>query len=115
MVPSGIAMNASYNSRKSSLNDIGVKTTLTYQQFVRACTGYVKMVEEEDFLCSPCGDSPSYVVYDGKTDGPTKRKVEHLHELERPNHEETCLCQGSFFEDRVFLFESYERKWFVTC
>ena len=117
MVPSGIDMNASYNSRKSSLNDIGVKTTLTYQQFVRACTGYVKMVEfmEEDFLCSTCGDSPSYVVCDGKTDGPTKRKVEHLHELDSPDHDETCLRQGSFFEDRVFLSESCERKWFVTC
>ena len=103
-------MNASYNSRKSSLNDIGVKTTLTYQQFVRACTGYVKMVEEEDFLCSPCGDFPSYVVCDGKTDGPTKPKVEHLHELDRTDHDETCLRQGSFFEDCVFLSESCERK-----
>jgi hypothetical protein len=45
MVSSGIAMNATYNSRKSSLSDIGVKTSLTYQQFVRACTGYAQMIE----------------------------------------------------------------------
>ena len=111
MVKSGIAMNASYDAMKSSLSNIGVKTSLSYQQFVRACTGYVKMIEfrKEDFLCSNCGPSPKYVVCDGKTDGPTKRKVEHLHELDSADHDDSCLCQGSFFEDRVFLAEKSER------
>ena len=111
MVKSGIAMNASYDSRKSSLSDIGVKTSLTYQQFVRACTGYAKMIQfrKEDFLCPSCGPSPKYVVCDGKTDGPTKRKVEHLHELDSAEHDDSCLCQGSFFEERVFLAEKSER------
>ena len=42
-------------------------------------------VEKIDFLCPnpSCGDSPKYIVCDGKTDGPTKRKVEHLHELDK--------------------------------
>ena len=44
-VSSGIAMNATYNSRKSSLSGIGLKTALTYHQFVRVCTGYTKMIE----------------------------------------------------------------------
>ena len=58
-----------------------------------------------------CGDSPKYIVCDGKTDGPTKRKVEHLHELDRPEHDKSYLCQGSFFEDRVFLSDKRERAW----
>jgi hypothetical protein len=111
LVSSRIAMNATYNSRKSILYNIGVIISLTYQQFVRACTGYAQMIEfkKEDFLCVNCGDSPKYIVCDGKTDGPTKRKVEHLHELDRPEHDESYLCQGSFFEDRVFLSEKRER------
>ena len=28
-------------------------------------------------------DSPKCIVYDGNTDGPTKQKVEHLHELDK--------------------------------
>ena len=56
-----------------------------------------------------CGDSPKYIVCDGKTDGPTKRKVEHLLELDRPEHDESSLCQGLSFEDRVFLSEKRER------
>ena len=65
--------------------------------------------QKEDFLCVNCGDSPKYIVFNGKTDGPAKRKVEHLHELDRPEHYESYLCQGSFFEDRVFLSEKGER------
>ena len=111
MVTSGMAMNACCNSRKSSLSDIGLTTSLTYQQFVRACTGYAQMIgfRKEDFLCSSCKDNPKYLVCDGKTDGPTKRKVEHLHELDTPEHDESPLCQGSLFEDRVFLSEKSER------
>ena len=96
---------------ENCLVTIGVKTSLTYQQFVRACTGYAKMIQfrKEDFLCPSCGPSPKYVVCDGKTDGPTKHKVEHLHELDSAEHDDSCLCQGSFFEDRVFLAEKSER------
>ena len=30
------------------------------------------------FSCPKCGVAPKYFVADGKSDGPTKRKVEHL-------------------------------------
>ena len=112
MVSSGIAMNASLNSRKKILSDIGIESSLTYQTFRHACTGYAKMVQfkKEDFLCPSCGDSPSYIVCDGKTNGPTKRKVNHLHKLDRAEEDESVLAQGSSFESRVFLSESRERK-----
>ena len=116
MVSSGIAMNASFNARKTSLSDIGVQSSLTYQHFVRACTGYARMIafDRDAFLCSTCGDDPKYLVCDGKTDGPTKRKVAHLHELDKAEADESFLCQGSHFENRVFLSESSERK-LVCC
>ena len=112
MVSLGIAMNASFNARKTSLSDIGVKSSLSYSLFLRACTGYAQMMQfrKEDFLCQHCGDSPSYIVGDGKTDRPRKRKVEHLKELDAAEEDESTLCQGSFFQDRVFLSVSKERK-----
>ena len=111
-ISSGIAMNAAYNARKTSLSDIGLKSSLSYSLFLRACTGYAQMVEfkKEDFLCPNCGDSPSFIVCDGKTDGPTKRKVDHLHELDRAEEDESVLCQGSLFQNRVFLSQKRERK-----
>ena len=66
--------------------------------------------KKEDFLCPSYGDSPSYIVCDGKTNGPTKRKVNHLHKLDRAEEDESVLAQGSSFESRVFLSESRERK-----
>ena len=109
-------MNAGFHARKTSLDDIGLKTSLTYPLFLRACTGYAQMIKfrKEDFLCPNCGDSPEYVVCDGKTDEPAQRKVDHLHELDRPEDDESSLCQGSFFNDRVFLSNNCERK-LVCC
>ena len=112
MVISGIAMNATFNARLTSLNAIGMKSSLTYSLFLRACTGYAQMLEfeKEDFLCPDCGESPSYLVADGKTDGPTKRKLEHLHELDKAEGDDSVLCQGSHMKDRVFLTSNDERK-----
>ena len=50
------------------------------------------------------------LFFDGKTDGPTKRKVEHLHELDKAEDDDSPLCQGSLFADRVFLSDKKERK-----
>ena len=106
-VSSGIAMNASFNARKTSLNDIGMKSSLSYSLFLRACTGYAQMIkfQKEDYLCSNCGDSPTYIVCDGKTDGPAKRKVDHLHELDKSELNDSVLSQSSLFQDQVFLYE----------
>ena len=90
-------MNASYNARKTSLSSIGVNCSLTYPLFLRACTGYARMIRfrKEDFLCPDCGPSPKYIVCDGKMDGPTK--VPHLHKLDNPELDESPLCQGSLW------------------
>ena len=87
------------------LSGIGIESSLSYQTFCHACTGYAKMVQfkKEDFLCPSCGDSPNYIVCDGKTNGPTKRKVDHLHELDRAEDDESVLAQGSSFERSVLV------------
>ena len=40
-------------------------------RITHACTGYAQMIQfqKEDFLCVNCGDSPKYIVFEGKTDG----------------------------------------------
>ena len=112
MVSSGSAMNASFNARKTSLSSIGLQSSLSYSLFLRACTGYTQMIQfrKTDFKCDDCGDSPSYIVCDGKTDGPSKRKTEHIQELDRSERDDSVLRQGTFFTDRVFLSENRERK-----
>jgi hypothetical protein len=64
MVSSGLALNASFNARKTSLSSIGLKSSLSYVLFLCACTGYTQMIQfrKEDFLCSTCGDSPSLLA-----------------------------------------------------
>ena len=55
------------------------------QDLTRAVTGFAGMLRfmKEDFLCDKCGDTPAYIVCDGKSIGPAKRKVNHLSELDR--------------------------------
>ena len=103
-----------YRARCERLNSIGVKTSLTPQDFLRAANGFVSRIEFHQnlrpFSCPKCGVNPKYLVADGKSDGPTKRKVEHLKELGTAEEDPGCLPQGSFYKDRVFLSEYQERQ-----
>ena len=76
-VVNGSAINSVYQSRLTYLSSLGVKSTLSYEDFERACSGYARMIQfrKEDFLCSNCGHTPRYNVADGKMSGPTIRKV----------------------------------------
>ena len=60
------------------------------------------------FSCPKCGNSPKYMVADGKSDGPTKRKVEHLKEMGTADNDRGSLPQGSFY--RVFISVYRERQ-----
>jgi hypothetical protein len=76
----GFPINGVYKSRSTTyFNSLGpgVKSTLSYSDFERACSGYASMMQfrKEDFLCLNCGHTPKYIVADGKMSGPTKRKV----------------------------------------
>ena len=62
------------------------------------------------FSCPKCGTAPTYIVADGKSDGPTKRKVEHLKEFGPAENDTDCLSQGSKYKDRLFLPAYDERQ-----
>ena len=108
---SGTAINAIYSSRATTFSSLGVTTSLTVQDLTRAVTGFAGMLRfmKEDFLCDKCGDTPAYIVCDGKSIGPAKRKVNHLSELDRAEEDNTPLQQGSQFSQRVFLSRKSER------
>ena len=79
-VTDGFPLNGVYKSRSTTyFNSLGpdVKSSLSYSDFERACSGYARMMRfrKEDFLCLNCGHTPKYIVADGKMSGPTKRKV----------------------------------------
>ena len=104
----GMAMSPICASRAVSL---GFQSSLTIKDLTRAITGFAKMMKfrKEDFLCSSCGDTPEYIVCDGKSVGPAKQKVNNLTELDRAEDDQTPLGQGSYFKDRVFLSIKQEK------
>ena len=52
--------------------------------------GHGKMV---DYLLPACGLPPKYLVADGKADGPVKRRVDHLGELDHAEEENGDLLK----------------------
>ena len=65
---------------------------------------------DEDFTCDDCGETPAYIVADGKFCGPTTRKVDQLSELDRAENDADPLRAGSHFKARVFLQSKQERS-----
>ena len=104
-------MNAIHSARAEALSSLGVRTSLSVKDLTRATTGFATMMRfrKEDFLCNHCTDTPPYIVCDGKSIGPAKRKVNHLEELDRADDDDTPLPQGSRFSERVFLSSKQER------
>jgi hypothetical protein len=67
-----------HRSRNQSLHALGTKSFLTYQDLNKAICGFFSVIRFNDaevFTCPSCGTSPKYIVADGKSDGPVKRKV----------------------------------------
>ena len=50
------------------------------------------------------------MVGDGKCDGPTKRKVKHLTEVNAAEEDDIVLGEATQFKDRTFLPDIKERK-----
>ena len=110
-IATGSAMNAIYSSRSTTFSSLGVTTSLTVKDLTKAITGFATMLKfrNEDFKCNNCGDTPDYIVCDGKSIGPAKRKVNHLTELDRAEDDDTPLLQRPKFPDRMFLNRKAER------
>ena len=61
-------------------------------------------------MCDDCGQTPKYIVADGKMTAPTIRKVQHLDELSPEDDDNQVLPQGSHFKDCVYLKRKKERE-----
>ena len=103
-------MLGSYEARKDSFKNIGLQTSLTYQDWCRGVTGFFQNLtfEETVWFCPVCKKNPPYFVADGKEAGPTKRKVDHLRELGQRSQE--ALSQGSHFRDRTLIPNKKDRQ-----
>ena len=66
-------------------------------------------LSKDVFTCDSCGETPQYIVADGKVCGPQLRKVQQLKELDRADDDQEPLGQGSDFKHRVFLSDKEER------
>ena len=72
-------------SRNQSLHALGTSSALTYQDLNKAICGFNSVIRFDDakvFSCPSCGSSPKYIVADGKSDGPVKRKVWTCNDIE---------------------------------
>ena len=54
-------------------------------------------------MCDDFGQTPKYIVADGKMTAPTIRKVQHLDELSPEEDDNQVWSQGSHIKDHVYL------------
>ena len=84
----GLPFTSQVSSRATLIDNLNMKTTLSSSDLVTAVTGFASRMKfkKEDWACIDCGDTPKYIVADGKCNGPASRHIQHLRELEKhPN------------------------------
>ena len=111
-VNSGLKIFALWKSIKNAALSCGISCTLTYDDLHRSICGFMNNLEidlKRAFSCPTHGNSPTWIVSDGKNLGPLKRRVEHLKELDRHETDEKILLQSTKFKNRVFLSSKKER------
>ena len=101
----GTSLTSQVASRDKTVKGMRGTSVLTVKDLDRGFTGfcYNMALGAEDFTCEKCGETPEYLILDGKQLGPGKKEVEHLEEFERHPEDDHKLDQGSTFESRVFL------------
>ena len=112
-VVSGIKIYAFWKSIKSCAAFTGISCTLTYKDLHRAICGFMNNLKidfKKAFSCPIHGNSPEWIVADGKNVGPLKRRVDHLTELDRNEADKNILTESTKFKDRCFLSEKKERQ-----
>ena len=113
-VNSGQSCYSYYKNMKLDGGSNGVVCSLTYQNWLKACDGFVLNLEFDKsmaFSCPKCGVDPKWFVGDGKCTGFLKKKLEGLNIKEFGCHpdDKTVLSQGSSFKSRQLLPDKSER------
>ena len=113
----GFFKGHSFTSQSETRKEIiemaaGVESAMTFKDLHRASTGFAKMMKlkREDFICPNCGETPAYIVCDGKQLGPRSVHTKHLSELGPAEGDEDILEQSTKFKDRCFLIKKKERN-----
>ena len=109
---SGLSMSALHQSIVCAANSHGVPCSLTYVDVHKSVCGFVNNLsfdEKKAFSCPDHGRSPTFIVSDGKSLGPLKRKVDHLKELDVSETDTTIWNQSTKYEDRTFITVKKER------
>ena len=115
-VNSGLKIYALWKSILNTALSCGISCTLTYDDLHRSVCGFMNNLDidfKRAFSCPTHGNSPTWVVSDGKNVGPLKRRVGHLKELDTETSDEKILVQSTKFKDRVFLDSKKERV--IVC
>ena len=107
----GTSLTSQVASRDKTVKGMRGTSVLTVKDLDRGFTGfcYNMALSAEDFTCKKCGETPEYLILDGKQLGPGKKEVEHLEEFDRHPEDDNTLKQGSKFENRVFLKSKNDR------
>ena len=113
-VCSGTSCYSAYKTMKMNAVSNGKPCTLTYQNWLKSCDGFVSLLDVDKnkaFSCPVCGIAPKFFVGDGKCVGPLRRKLDGLDIDELGCHPEDKKIhkQGSKFHDRQFLPNKKER------
>ena len=109
---SGMSMQAQYRSIVDGAESAGMSCSLTYTDIHRSVCGFFSNLEfnlEIAFTCPSHGSSPKFIVADGKSVGPLKRRVKHLCELDVAEEDSKVLSQSTYFKTRIFITEKKER------
>ena len=111
-VNSGMTIFALWKSIKNTAMSCGISCSLTYNDLHRSICGFINNLDidfKKAFSCPTHGNSPTWIVSDGKSLGPLKRRVSHLKELYKAQDDESILTQSTKSKDRVFLSSKKER------
>ena len=113
----GTKMYQMWKAIRNTTRQSNIICTLKYSDIHRSFTEFVNNIEMDwvrAFSCPVEGNSPKFMVFDGKNVGPLLRKVEHLTELISAPTDSTVLQKSTKPKQRVFLTKKSEIKFIVN-
>ena len=111
-IHSGLKIFALWKSIVNCVEASGMSCTLQYRDLHRAICGFMNIISmdfKSAFSCPKHGNSPSWIVVDGKNMGPLLKRVSHLSELKSESSDPIVLDQSSVSTNRIFLGSKSER------
>ena len=115
-IDSGLKIFAMWKSITNGALSAGLSCSLQYNDLHRSICGFMSNLDldfKAAFSCPTHGNSPVWIVSDGKNMGPLKKRVDHLKELVPEASDDNVLVQITTHKNRVFLSSKKERS--IVC